>query len=138
MSSMDKLKIKLISEKPKRVYATNIEKAFHLKDFLEFLKNTKEKKLDVVINGKLFTLATSAAKTKFIEGFALASDVVDSKPKKEEHNTSSVDELNKLKKANADLIIKQSSNVVGIQWWKNRVLELEATCEELKKIIDKK
>src|SRR3990172_11176745 len=80
----EKLKVKLVKDKPNKVYAVNIESSFYIKDFIDFLYNTKDKKLDVIVNGKLFKLATAAAKNKFVEGLKLSQSILgNNKPQNE-------------------------------------------------------
>jgi len=143
----ERLKVKLIKDKPK-VYAVSIDYDFHFDEFVRFLNNTKDKKFDVIVNGKLFKITSSVAKNKFAEGFKSAYDISsktatdfgksfkDTINKLNSENTRLKNEAKKVKEDKDNHIAKEASMNIVISSWKDRIAELEDTCQILRTTID--
>lgn len=144
----DKLKVKLVKDKPKKVYAITVEFDYHIEELISFLDGNKDKKFDMILNGKLFKFASIAAKNKFSEGFKSSSDILLSNVYNA--NKHFVSEVAKLKSENANLKreadkigkdkelywAKNAAMTVRVAAWKDRITELEDTCKALREVID--
>lgn len=145
---MDKLKVKLVKEKPKKVYAITVEYDYHIEELIEFLGNNKDKKFDIIVNGKLFKFASVAAKNKFAEGFKSSSDIllsnvynankqfVSETAKLTLENNTLKKEAQQIGKEKELYWAKNAAMTVRVAAWQDRITELEDTCEALRKVID--
>ena len=144
----EKLKVKLIKDKPKKVYAVSIDYDFHFDEFVRFLNNTKDKKFDIIVNGKLFKITSSVAKSKFAEGFKSSYDIFsktttdvgrsfkDTINKLNSENNKLKTEAKKVKEDKENFTAKEASMNIVIASWKDRIAELEDTCQILRTTID--
>jgi len=137
------LKVKLIKDKPK-VYAVNLISEQHLTDLIKFLTDTKDKKFDIIINGKLIKFANSTFKNKFLEGFTSRNNISINGAVKPDANKLNNEaqklkrEAEEIKKIKELCDISEASTKVMVDVWKDRITELEDTCQTLRDLLDKK
>ncbi len=147
---MDKLKIKTIKEKPRKVFAANVEHEDHLKELSSFLTRQPNKKFDLILNGRLIKLNSGVAKSKFVEGFDNAVKIlmdqftVISKEIQADRQKL-LNEIAELKKGSG--IVEQAKGKLKAgemalelraAAWKDRIVELEDACETLRNELREK
>lgn len=145
---MQELKVKLIRDKPKKVYAATVEFDYHLEELIRFLTDSKEKKFDIIINGRLFKFNSIALKNKFIEGFNSAQDILiahitEAKRSMDEEQVRLNAEIKSLRGQlkyiqNGKSQYESKEKVLELKAaaWKDRITELEETCRELRSNIN--
>lgn len=150
---MSKLQIKLLKDKPHKIYSAKIEIDYHIEELSKFLTNHKDKILEVVINGKTHKFTSVASRKKFSAGFREAGKIafthVKSFTKKSQGNINKLtNELTQLKqekqslKDNAvELRGKYNTQrvVVKLRYeaWQDHTQELTEACELLKGRLDR-
>lgn len=151
--SENQLQIKLSKHKPHKIYITNIEVDEHVKQLCKFLRKHKDKKLEIVINGKGIKFDSIAGRKKFAAGFEHSFRVIEKYTKEYVNGTNnSVRELNKkttlarqenaklkqeLKETNQRYITRYTTMDIRTAAWKDRVAELEDDREILKIEIER-
>jgi len=70
-------KIQLIQDSPHKTYKINIESENHVKDLCQLLRNHKDRKLEIIINGRNFKFNSIAGKKRFIAGFQHAFNIIE-------------------------------------------------------------
>jgi len=143
-----RLQIKQVKNKQQhKAFRADIEDGSHLYDLCKFLKRQKDKRIDVIIDGKLVAFSSIASRKKYAEGFERASDILVGQVKefavevkaKIDSLTSELNktkqELKKYKEDYQDSIEKYrvKSAVIDLRQaaWEDRVAELEEACQIL-------
>ena len=149
----DILQIKLTKHKPHKTYAVNMKVDEHIKQLCKFLRKHKDKKLEVIINGKGVKFDSVAGRKRFAAGFEHAFRVIEKYVKEyvdETRNeirvlnskiTSAQQEATRLKQelreTNQKYITKCTVMDIRTAAWKDRVTELEDDREILKEEIER-
>lgn len=145
-----KLQIKQVKNKQQhKAFKANIQDGTHLYDLCKFLKRQKDKKIDVIIDGKKVSFNSIASRKKFAEGFERASDILIGQVEefaeeafaKINNLTSELDkakqEAKKYKEDYRKTVEKYrvKSTVIDLRQaaWEDRVAELEEACQILSK-----
>lgn len=71
------LQIKLIKQKPYKVYTTNIEYDYQIKSLCKFLRKQKDRHLGIIINGRSIKFDSISGMKRFASGFESAFKVVE-------------------------------------------------------------
>jgi len=149
---VSKLKIKLLKDKPHKVYSTYIEIDYHVEELCNFLRKHKDRVLEIIINGKRTKFSSIASRKKFVEGFQRAGNIAFGHVKS--FSAGSQEAINKL--INEVTQIKQSTtkikeenyhlksrilsyNTVSklrIIAWEDSIQEYKDACEIQKKRLD--
>lgn len=144
----DKLQIKQVKNKqPHKAFKADIEDGNHLYDLCKFLRKQKDKRIDIIIDGKRVAFNSIASRKKYAEGFERATDILVGQIKQFAEETfakinSLTSELDKtkqeLKKAKAEYKktvdnYRVKSAVIDLRQaaWEDRVAELEEACQIL-------
>ena len=129
---MDKLKIKLINDIARKVYAANLEFENHLGELLTFLKRNVDKKFDLVLNGKLFKFNSVTAKEKFVEGLSVIK-IFETTAKKILNDKERLEvEVKEIEKLKVQVAAERTALNFRVIAWKDRLIELEDACEILR------
>lgn len=150
---MGQLKIKLIKDAPFKVYAANIEIDSHIEELCNFLRNQKDKELEIILNGNRIKFGSEVGKKKFIEGFRSASKIIFRHMKEFADETQDninklTSELEKIKQDKAALSNKNSDLINEVATtkvvqklrtlaWEDSIQEWKEVCEILKSRLDK-
>ena len=141
---MNKLKIKTIKEKPRKILAINVEEPGHLQELSVFLLGLPDKKFDVILNGKLVKFNSSVARNNFVDGFDAASRIlmaeyakVSVEIKVERQNLlNQIAALKRMYGSTGQVEEKLKANEMAMEIriasWKDRIAELENDCVALK------
>lgn len=150
---MGQLKTKLIREKPFKVYVINVEVDSHTEELCNFLREHKDKEIEIILNGHKIKFNSEISKKKFIEGFRSASKIIFKHIKEFANETQ--DNINKLtselEKTKQDKILLHNKNTdltnelatnkvvqkLRTLAWEDSIQEWKEVCEVLKTRLDK-
>ena len=142
---MKKLQIKLTKKKPHKVYKTNIEADYHAFELCKFLRNHKDRVLEIVINDKRVKFDSIAGRKRFASGFETASKIIyehvvdfaTTTHAKINSLTSELDAERKRISDKTDYRVKHTVLNLRAAAWEDRVAELEEDRAVLKEQIRK-
>jgi hypothetical protein len=151
--SEDKLQIKLTKHKPHKVYKAKVEVDEHIKQLCKFLRKHKDKKLEMVINGKSIKFDSVAGRKRFAAGFEHAFNIIEKHIKKYVDETrSEIRGLNdkvssaqqeamrfkeEAKETTRKFVTRHTVMDIRAAAWKDRVAELEDDRKILKAEIER-
>jgi len=96
-----RVQIDLIKKKPIKIYKIIVRNDNHFDELCKFLKNNKDKQLQVIINGKTLKFNSLVDKKRFVTGLECATKVLTPLTKHLFENLQA--QINKLKKENSIL-----------------------------------
>lgn len=147
------LNIKLVKSKPHKVYKINTTQSSHIKAICNFLKNNKDKEIEIIINGKKTKLNSIISKKRFAYGLEQGSLLIQDYSKTLFKNMQdNIDNLknrvreleeslkeSKINEINADNKVRAVNDLYKIRndMYKNYISEIEQDRESLRKELDK-
>ena len=73
---MSKLNIKLLRDKPHKIYSVNVEIDYHVEELYKFLNKHKDRELEIVLNGKKIKFNSIASRKRFAQGFRESGRII--------------------------------------------------------------
>lgn len=137
---MKNLNIDLIKQEPHKVYRANIEYDFHITSLCKFLRKQKDRKIELVLNGKSIKFNSIAGIKRFAAGFEQASKIIEQYTKEVFDSVNEQIEQAK-REAQQDIYnqyrIKKETMDIQTAAWKDRIAELEEDRKILKQELDR-
>lgn len=145
------MNIKLTSKKPHKKYVAEILGG-HIKEICKFLRNQKDRQLEIVINGKSIKFNSIAGRKRFASGLELGAKIVDDQValvwrehqstidslrhelSQTKENLAAVDK--ELQEARRNYLTKYTVMEIRKAAWEDRISELEDDRAALKAALD--
>lgn len=150
---MSKLKVKLLKEKPHKLYSANVTLDYHVRELCDFLYGHQDRVLEIIINGKKIKFNSIVSRKKFAQGFKEAGRIIFEHTKQFASEsqgtinslTNEITQLNKEKvKLKEELYelrgrVSTHNTVSKLRTlaWQDSEKEWRETCEVIKDRLDK-
>lgn len=141
------INIKLLKKKPHKLYSIDLTSDAQIKVLCKFLRDQKDRKLEVKINGKNIKFDSIAGRKRFVAGFQSASKIINQSThhdqiksqKKIQALNRNIKELEKqvLKEEEeknkwiGKVRVHQTVNKLRKEAWEDTINELQDNCEIL-------